>query len=62
LFDGLMFFGSFGVFMSLFLLFCRYLPTIAMSEVKGVMSASEHAEHLQAELLGGGHPHGHEHH
>jgi molybdopterin-containing oxidoreductase family membrane subunit len=57
-----MFFGSFGVFMSLFLLFCRYLPTIAMSEVKGVMSSSEHAEHLQAELLGGGHSHGHEHH
>jgi Ni/Fe-hydrogenase subunit HybB-like protein len=62
IFDGLMFFGSFGVFMSLFLLFCRYLPTIAMSEVKGVMSSTEHAEHLQAELLGGGKPHGQDHH
>jgi molybdopterin-containing oxidoreductase family membrane subunit len=41
--------------MTLFLLFCRYLPTIAISEVKGVMSSSEHAEHLQAELLGHGH-------
>jgi molybdopterin-containing oxidoreductase family membrane subunit len=51
LFDGLMFFGSFGVFMTLFLLFCRYLPTIAISEVKGVMSASEHAGHLEAEVL-----------
>jgi molybdopterin-containing oxidoreductase family membrane subunit len=26
LYDGLMFFGSFGVFLTLFLLFCRYLP------------------------------------
>lgn len=63
IFDGLMFFGSFGVFMSLFLLFCRYLPTIAMSEVKGVMSSTEHSEHAQAALLGhgqsghGGHGH-----
>jgi molybdopterin-containing oxidoreductase family membrane subunit len=51
LFDGLMFFGSFGVFMTLFLLFCRYLPTIAISEVKGVMSLSDHASHLEAEVL-----------
>lgn len=34
-------FGSMGVFFSLFLLFVRFLPTIAMSEVKGVM-APEH--------------------
>jgi molybdopterin-containing oxidoreductase family membrane subunit len=59
MFDGLMFFGSFGVFLTLFLLFCRYLPTIAISEVKGVMSSSEHAEHVQAELLG--HAHGDDH-
>jgi Ni/Fe-hydrogenase subunit HybB-like protein len=45
LFDGLMFFGSFGVFMSLFLLFCRFLPTIAMSEVKGIMSQAAHDAH-----------------
>jgi molybdopterin-containing oxidoreductase family membrane subunit len=45
MFDGLMFFGSFGVFLSLFLLFCRFLPTIAMSEVKGIMSSAAHAEH-----------------
>jgi Ni/Fe-hydrogenase subunit HybB-like protein len=30
-------FGSMGVFFSLFLLFVRFLPAIAMSEVKGVM-------------------------
>ena len=26
--------GSFGLFFTLFLLFCRYLPMVAMSEVK----------------------------
>ena len=29
--------GSFGLFMTLFLLFCRYLPIIAIAEVKAVM-------------------------
>jgi len=29
--------GSFGLFMTLFLLFCRYLPVVAMAEVKTVM-------------------------
>jgi molybdopterin-containing oxidoreductase family membrane subunit len=28
--------GSFGLFFTLFLLFCRYLPIVAMAEVKGV--------------------------
>jgi molybdopterin-containing oxidoreductase family membrane subunit len=35
--DVLMFLGSFGLFFTLFLLFCRYLPMVAMSEVKAVM-------------------------
>jgi hypothetical protein len=26
--------GSFGLFFTLFLLFCRYLPMVAMAEVK----------------------------
>lgn len=34
--DVLTFVGTFGLFMSLFLLFLRYLPVIAISEVKGV--------------------------
>ena len=55
MYDGLMFFGSFGVFLSLFLLFCRFLPTIAMSEVKGVMSAVAHSSHSQHGA------HGHDH-
>jgi Ni/Fe-hydrogenase subunit HybB-like protein len=36
--------GSFGLFMTLFLLFCRYLPMVAMAEVKTVMPhADPHA-------------------
>ncbi len=36
--------GSFGLFMTLFLLFCRYLPIIAIAEVKAVMpQANPHA-------------------
>jgi len=30
--------GSFGLFFTLFLIFCRFLPVIAMGEVKGVLS------------------------
>jgi molybdopterin-containing oxidoreductase family membrane subunit len=29
--------GSFGLFFTLFLLFCRYLPMVAMAEVKSVL-------------------------
>jgi molybdopterin-containing oxidoreductase family membrane subunit len=32
--------GSFGLFLMLFLLFCRYLPMVAMAEVKGVLPAN----------------------
>ena len=35
--DIFMFIGSFGLFMTLFLLFCRYLPMVAMAEVKTVL-------------------------
>ena len=35
--DVLMFVGSFGLFFTLFLLFCRYLPVVAMAEVKSVL-------------------------
>ena len=34
--DMVTYFGTFGFFMTLFLLFCRFLPLIAISEVKGV--------------------------
>ncbi len=35
--DILTFVGSLGIFMTLFLLFCRFLPMLAISEVKNVM-------------------------
>lgn len=34
--------GSFGLFLTLFLIFCRVLPVIAASEVKGVLRHGEH--------------------
>ncbi|MCA9310117.1 MAG: polysulfide reductase NrfD, partial [Phycisphaerales bacterium] len=47
--DILTFVGSLGIFMTLFLLFCRFLPMLALSEVKNVMPQAH--EHL----------HGHDH-
>ena len=43
--DVMMLVGSFGLFFTLFLLFCRYLPMVAMAEVKGVVAhaAGQHA-------------------
>ncbi len=38
-FDVLTFAGSLGLFLTLFLLFLRFLPVIAISEVKGVLPA-----------------------
>ena len=38
--DVMMLIGSFGLFTTLFLLFCRYLPVIAISEVKNVIPES----------------------
>jgi Ni/Fe-hydrogenase subunit HybB-like protein len=39
--------GSFGLFFTLFLLFCRYLPMVAMAEVKTVMPQAAPAhEHV----------------
>jgi molybdopterin-containing oxidoreductase family membrane subunit len=41
-----MLFGSIGLFMTLFLLFIRYLPVIAIAEVKAIMpQADPHAHH-----------------
>lgn len=35
------FVGTFGIFLALFLLFIRYLPMVAMSEVKGVLPEAD---------------------
>ncbi|HVU06112.1 MAG TPA: NrfD/PsrC family molybdoenzyme membrane anchor subunit [Polyangiaceae bacterium] len=42
--DFLTFTGSFGLFFTLFLLFCRYLPMVAVAEVKA-QHAHSHAGH-----------------
>jgi Ni/Fe-hydrogenase subunit HybB-like protein len=44
--------GSFGLFFTLFLLFCRFLPVIAMAEVKGVL----HVGHSSRETVRNGSP------
>jgi len=37
--------GTFGLFFSCFLLFCRFLPVIAMAEVKGVLNEGREPAH-----------------
>jgi molybdopterin-containing oxidoreductase family membrane subunit len=49
--DLLQLLGSFGLFLTLFLLFIRFLPMVAISEIKGVHPAADpHAsEHAKGE-------------
>ena len=50
--DMITYFGTFGFFMTLFLLFCRFLPLIAISEVKGVTpQADPHSSAGRSETL-----------
>ena len=39
--DLALFIGSFGLFFTLFLLFIRFMPIIAMAEVKGVLPEAD---------------------
>ena len=43
--DILTFVGSFGLFLTLFLMFIRFLPVIAMAEVKGVLTPANGEKH-----------------
>ncbi|NRA34695.1 MAG: polysulfide reductase NrfD [Polyangiaceae bacterium] len=43
-FDFLVLMGSFGLFFTLFLLFCRFLPIVAIAEIKSVHPAA-HGDH-----------------
>jgi len=53
--DILTFVGTFGLFMVLFLLFVRYLPSICIFEVKGVTpQADPHAKEGGADKVEGG--------
>ncbi|TGL37706.1 NrfD/PsrC family molybdoenzyme membrane anchor subunit [Leptospira perdikensis] len=45
LFDYAMLIGTFGIFFTLFLLWCRIMPVIAIAEVKTVMPQKEGAHH-----------------
>ncbi|MCB1140796.1 MAG: polysulfide reductase NrfD [Leptospiraceae bacterium] len=45
IFDIAMLIGTFGIFFTLFLLFCRILPIIAIAEVKTVMPHKEGGNH-----------------
>jgi len=58
--DILTFVGSLGIFMTLFLLFCRFLPMLAISEVKNVMPQAN--PHWEGYGHDHGHSHGHAHH
>ena len=40
-----MFAGSFGLFFTLFMLFCRFLPMVAMAEVKSIMPEAHLTRH-----------------
>ena len=41
--------GSFGLFFTLFLLFARFVPLVAMSEVKGVLPQANPHHHAPKE-------------
>lgn len=44
-FDIALYIGSFGLFFTMFLLFCRFLPMIAIFEVKGAMPEADPHHH-----------------
>jgi molybdopterin-containing oxidoreductase family membrane subunit len=51
--DWVLTIGSFGWFMTFFLLFCRFLPTICMFEVKAVMDPDKASRFAHAQKKGG---------
>jgi len=58
------FIGSMGIFMTLFLLFCRFIPMLAISEVKNVMPQAHahlHGHHDDHAHAAAGHHGGHHH-
>lgn len=50
--DWLFLLGSFGLFFTLFLLFCRFLPVVAIAEVKAVIDRPGHGETGHVEPAG----------
>ena len=45
------FIGTFGLFLTLYLLFVRFLPMIAIGEVKSTLSAQRHVDHISDHYL-----------
>jgi molybdopterin-containing oxidoreductase family membrane subunit len=43
--------GTFGLFLTLYLLFVKFLPMIAIGEVKGTLSAQKHVDHVYEQYL-----------
>ena len=43
--------GTFGLFLTLYLLFVRFCPIIAIGEVKSTLSAQNHVEHVYDHYL-----------
>jgi molybdopterin-containing oxidoreductase family membrane subunit len=43
--DILTFAGTLGLFLTMFLLFCRFVPVIAVAEVKAVLAHQKHQRH-----------------
>jgi molybdopterin-containing oxidoreductase family membrane subunit len=54
--DLTMFAGTFGLFFTMFLLFAKFLPMLAISEVKGVMPAADPHHEGHEGLARGGTP------
>ncbi|MBM4061733.1 MAG: hydrogenase [Planctomycetes bacterium] len=60
LIDVLTYVGSFGLFFTFFLLFCRFLPILAISEIKAVMpQADPHHDHPRTSPGHAGRAHAH---
>jgi Ni/Fe-hydrogenase subunit HybB-like protein len=62
LLDVTTFIGTFGLFFTMFLLFCRGLPIIAMAEVKGIMPAADPHGHGHGPTNGAANGHSGAHH
>ena len=54
--------GSFGVFFTLFLVFSRVFPTIAIAEIKATLPAPSNGSRLAADHSHHGEVHGSQHH
>ena len=57
--DIAVFVGTLGIFFFFFLLFMRWLPMVAMAEVKGIMAAADPHYHVKSSSTAGAHDKAH---